>query len=288
MAEKVSDLTAADPAGVDQVEPTGLVGSVVQALSVLRYIADERDPSRVTTIARALSMNPSSCFKILKTLVAEGFVERDEKGKTYSLGVAALDLARNVLDENGAFAYLRSDMQHVADQFSVTTTLWRISRSERWVLIGLTESLALARIHMSIGQRLPLYGGAMGRCFAANANLSLAETVGRFRLLRWHQAPSVDGYLEQVRLTAERGWSLDENQFNQFFSSIAAPVIDSSGRVRYCITQTMFAGQHSGVETQALGDATLVLADHASRHLFGRAESAAKGIEEVGKRRRRA
>ena len=155
----------------------GPVGSVVHALAILRYIALTREPAGVTAIARAIGINPSSCFNILRTLVAEEFVERDDETKTYMLGVAPLDLARSVIDENGAFSYLRADMQRLADTFSVTTTLWRMTRSERWVLVGLTESLALARIHMTIGQRLPLYGGAMGRCLAAHRRAPQSELL---------------------------------------------------------------------------------------------------------------
>lgn len=254
---------------------TGLVGSVVQALAILRFISRHRESARVTTIARELGLNNSTCFNILRTLVAEGFVERDDETKTYSLGVAPLDLARSVLEESGAFPYLRPGMQKIADTFSVTTTLWRRTRSERWVLVGLTESLALARIHLTIGQRLPLYGGAMGRCLAAHSDQTKAELLAHFREVRWHQPPQPEELLKQVALAAQRGWALDDNQFNQFFSSIAAPVVDGDDRVRYCVTQTMFAGQHSAIETEELGRATLRLADTASRHVFGRQRSAA-------------
>lgn len=259
----------------EAAKATGLVGSVVQALSVMRYVAKEGKPLRITTIARVLGINPSTCFNILKTLVAEGFLERDEETKKYTLGAAPLDLARSVIEENGAFPFLRPDMQKIADAFSVTTTLWRMTRSERWVLIGLTESLALARIHMTIGQRLPLYGGAMGRCLAARSPLLQTELISRFRGVRWHQPPSVEEFLDQVKAAHANGWALDENQFNQFFSSIAAPIIDESDRIRYCVTQTMFAGQHTPVEIRELGEATLRLADHASRRLYGRTGSAA-------------
>ena len=42
----------------------------------------------------------------------------------------------------------------------------------------------------------------------------------------------------QVDETAARGWGLDENQFNQFFSSIAAPVIDGSAPTAVVLTST--------------------------------------------------
>lgn len=255
--------------------PAGLVGSVVQALAILRYVAAHSEPLRVSTVARELKLNPSTCFNILKTLAAEGFIERDDRTKTYVLGAAPLDLARHVLEDGGVFPYIRAAMQECAEAFSVTTTLWRRTRNDRWVLIGLTESRALARIYMTVGQRLPLYGGAMGRCLAAQEPLSPSEIMNRVRAIRWHRPLGAEEYLNEVEQAQRRGWALDENGFNPFFSSIAAPIIDDSGQVRYCVTQTMFAGQHSPIEIEGLGEATLRIADHASRNIYGRRASAA-------------
>lgn len=88
MARKAKDGSTAGRTPVGESETAGLVGSVVQALSVLRHIARTREPQGVTAIARALGLNPSSTFNILRTLVAEGFVERDDATKTYILGAA--------------------------------------------------------------------------------------------------------------------------------------------------------------------------------------------------------
>lgn len=275
MARKAKDGSAAGKSTASgENESAGLVGSVVQALSVLRHIARHREPQGVTAIARALGLNPSSTFNILRTLVAEGFVERDDATKTYILGAAPLDLARSVIDENGVFPHVRNDMQRLSDTFSCTTTLWRRTRSDRWVMVGLTESLALARIHMTVGQRLPLYGGAMGRCLAAHIALPRSEMLSRFRSIRWYQTPTVEEYIQQLQETRERGWGLDQNQFNQFSSSLAAPIIDDQDRIRFCVTQTMFSGQHGDLEIHDLGEATLQVADHASRHIYGRTRSA--------------
>ena len=49
------------------------VGSVVQALAILRHLSEASKPLGVTAVARALGISPSSCFNLLKTLVAEDF-----------------------------------------------------------------------------------------------------------------------------------------------------------------------------------------------------------------------
>ena len=141
-------------------------------------------------------------------------------------------------------------------------------------MLGLAVSLALTLIHLTVGLRLPLYVGAMGRVLAAHEVIPQSEMLTWCKAAHLYRRPSVDEFLEQVEQTRQRGWGLDQDQLNQFFSSIAAPIIDSEGRIRFCITHTMFAGQHSDVELKALGDATLKAADQASRYLYGRTRSA--------------
>jgi DNA-binding IclR family transcriptional regulator len=46
-----------------------VVGSVVKALAILRHLAEGPDRCGVNAIAMAVSLNPSSCFNIVKTLV---------------------------------------------------------------------------------------------------------------------------------------------------------------------------------------------------------------------------
>ena len=58
-----------------------VVGSIVKTIAILRHLADEPDRRGVNAIARAVSLSPSSCFNILKTLAREGFVEFGASGK---------------------------------------------------------------------------------------------------------------------------------------------------------------------------------------------------------------
>lgn len=47
----------------------------------------------------------------------------------------------------------------------------------------------------------------MGRCMAAHQSSAYrSEEVSWFRSVHWHQPPTIEEYLEQVR-----GWGLDES-----------------------------------------------------------------------------
>ncbi len=48
----------------------------------------------VSGIAAELELNVNSCFKLLKTLVAEGMLHFDEQRKTYAVSAGVIELAR--------------------------------------------------------------------------------------------------------------------------------------------------------------------------------------------------
>ena len=76
------------------------VGALVHALRILRHLAAQGTAEGVTTIARATGVNGSTCYNILRTLVAEGVVIFDPATKTYRLGLGLVELAVGVLGAN--------------------------------------------------------------------------------------------------------------------------------------------------------------------------------------------
>ncbi|MDR7523260.1 MAG: FAD binding domain-containing protein [Armatimonadota bacterium] len=72
-----------------------MVPAVARTVRILRYL--ERRGSRGATLAqiyRALALNKSTCFAILKTLERFGFVEYSPRSRRYGLGKAVFELGR--------------------------------------------------------------------------------------------------------------------------------------------------------------------------------------------------
>jgi len=220
------------------------VGTVATTIAILRLLSKVGQPIGVNAIARRLDRSPSSCFNILKTLMAEGFVEVDPETKAYSLGSGMIAIARRALDPNATFELLRNRIEDFAGKRSLTMGLWRVLRRSRIMLVGYVASATSMRIHLTVGQRLPWLIGGAGRCIAATTNLPKGQIADEFAKLRWQEPLSLESYLEQVELARQRGWGLDEGYFVRGVTTIATPIVDSSGTVRYCLVATMFAGQH--------------------------------------------
>jgi DNA-binding IclR family transcriptional regulator len=247
---------------------SGMVGSIVQALRILRFLSRASHAYGVTAIARELDINPSSAFNVLKTLVAEGFLHFDRKSKRYSLGPGALDLAGRALSDQRAFSLMRDPLENLAVQVEVTSAFWKLTSDLRLMLLGFVEGRALMRIQMTIGQRLPVLSGAMGRCYAAKLELREDDLLAQFNAIRWQKTPDFDVYKLEVELTKTRGWAIDSDNFIRGVTTVAAAVTDREGQPRFFIANSSFAGLHTQKTLEKLGESTRDAAIAASHRLF--------------------
>ncbi len=252
-----------------------LTPSVSHALAILRHLAAERRGEGVTAIARALGLSPSSTFNILKTLVAEGFADFDAASKTYTIGAAAIDIARSALDPANAFQLVRGEVARIARQQGATTSLWRVTSNERLVLLGHVDSGEGTRIDLSPGQRLPMLAGAGGRCVAASLGLDDTRLEAAFRKLRWDGPPDWAAWRADVQRARETGWAIDADNYSRGVTSVAAGLRDQDGAVRYCITCSLFSAQTSSARLETIGAALLAAAAIIEIRLFGRPPSRA-------------
>lgn len=232
---------------------TVIVKPVVNAVRIMRYLGEAGSPARAITIARQLSINASTCFNILRTLVLEEVVEFDPLSKTYTTGVGLTRLVENFLTEGQRVAAVVPHMADLAAEFSVTMALWKRVAPDRIVLVKNVSSPTDLRIEMAEGQRLPMMMGATGRLFAPRLDLPERKLRSMFGTLRWQRTLSFEDYWEQVKLAESRGWAIDDGYFSTGVKSIAVPIDDRSGNLIYTLVAIMFRNQLNEENTEELG-----------------------------------
>ena len=239
---------------------TVIVKPVVNAVRIMRYLSEAGSPARAITIARNLSINASTCFNILRTLVLEEVVEFDPLSKTYTTGMGLTRLVENFLTEGQRVAAAVPHMADLASEYSVTMALWKRVAPDRIVLVKNVSSPTDLRIEMAEGQRLPMMMGATGRLFAPRLGLSERKLRAMFRTLRWQRDLSFEEYWHQVELAHERGWAIDDGYFSSGVKSLAVPIDDRSGELAYTLVAIMFRSQLDEGRLEELGAAMATLA----------------------------
>ncbi len=232
-----------------------IVKPVVNAVRILRYLTHTGAPERAADIARHLSINPSTCFNILRTLVAEDVVDFNLLSKTYSAGLGLARLVEQLVTQGQKIQRAVPLMHGLAAEFGVTVTLWRRLGSDRIVLVNSESSPTNLHIDMPAGQRLPILMGASGRLFAGRLGISDEQLRQEFEQIRWARSISFDTYLREVNRGRRRGWAMDDGYFSTGVLAIAAPVCDPSGSIAFTVSAIMIRGDRGEAQVEALGEA---------------------------------
>lgn len=233
--------------------PTTLVKPVDNAIRILRFLSVIGKASTVTLIARELKINPSTCFNILRTLVWNGVIDFDSTTKTYKTGLGAVDLANRALLRHGNVAELmQPQLEKFAQTYAVTLMVWRRVGEDRMMLVSIIDSTAAVRIHLRLGQRLPLLIGASGRVMAAFGGLEEAEIRRQFDQLKWGRPIPIEEYLAQVDKARKSGTAIDDGKYIPGMYTVAAPIFNPEGRLRGVVAAAMFRGQHDKDATRKI------------------------------------
>jgi DNA-binding IclR family transcriptional regulator len=259
-----------DPAGTARSRSGAgvMVKPVANAIRILRYLSQTAAPERAADIARHLSINPSTCFNILRTLAAEDVIDFNPMSKMYSVGLGLAKLVDQLMTQGQRIELARPAMEVLAARFQVTVTLWRRMGLDRIVLVSSVASPTALRIDMPSGQRLPLLMGASGRLFVGQLGWSEEEARVEFERIRWSRSISFETYWREVGRAKRRGWAVDDGYFANGILTVAAPVRDPAGAIAFTISAVMIRGQHDDVGVEAIGDALRDASTELAKTLF--------------------
>lgn len=228
---------ADDPAPGD-----AYVQSFARGLAVLRSFGAHAPAQTLTEAAERCGLTRAAARRILLTLVYLGYVEHD--GKWFRLTPRVLELG---------FAYLTSLPLWQRAQPALEALMAEVQESCSAAVLDSAEIVYVLRVqarrimsvNLGVGSRLPAYCTSMGRVLLAG--LPRNEWKARLAALpRQALTPrtvvEVDRLMDVLAQVHRQGWSLVDEELEPGLVTLAAPVIDRSGKVVAAIN---ISGQRS-------------------------------------------
>lgn len=245
------------------------VGAVTSAVRILRHLAESRTPLASNRIARDLGLNPSTCFNILKTLEFEGLTYCDADTKRHRLGLSLVELAGSALSQLGYRELIRPHVERIARDHNVAATLWLRTGADRVVLIDLVESDGPVKIAMRIGQRLPIFAGALGRCFAAHDTFSRDALRRTYAKVRGFDPVPFDQFVRESEEARERGYAVDVGNFARGITTVSSVIVDAGRNPIIAVSGVALSANLQPAAATALGEDLANTADVMSRTISG-------------------
>lgn len=242
------------------------VPAATHTLAILRLLMTTDAPISAARIAAQLRLPRSTTYQLLKVMVDAGFVMHLKSHRTYGLGAAAYSLAQAYSTQQPLVRASTRHAQALAKLAGGSAHVSRLSSGMEVLYVLEERSAAAVSLITDVGVRLAAERTASGRVMlAALPDAELKARVDAAGLGRQWQ--KIHTMVQQVRL---RGWAEETEEVSVGQSSIAAAVLDHTGRPAAALAVTFTPGV--GVDKHAeLVTETCRRAQQVHTTLFGAA-----------------
>lgn len=208
--------------------------AIARTLNVLESFLDRRELG-ITELARRLDLSPSTAHRIVRALVARGYLEQDRDSERYHLGRSTI-----VLGQAGRRHLGLDQVLPVLERFGAETgeSVNMGLMDGHHVLVTLrVASPQPLRFDQPVGSRIPVHCSSMGKALLAfeaqNGPQDLAKLD--FAKVTANSIGSVEELAADLDAVRQRGYSTDDEESILGVSCVGAPVLDGAGRAAAAI-----------------------------------------------------
>ena len=212
-------------------EPPAGARAVERALGVLRCFAEDNAVLSASDIARRLQLPTSTAHRLARTLLAEGFLELDERSLRYRLGPALVELGLQAYNDRG-LPKVVPELGHLSRVTRGTADL-AIRSGDHAVIVARGSSGP----EYAVGLRRLLHSTALGKVLLAWERPSAADIAGLGPLRPLTAKTIVDPAELAAELATVRslGYAVNDGESAVGIRTVAVPILDRTGRVRFAL-----------------------------------------------------
>ncbi len=219
-----------------------LLSSVKKTFKVLEIFSSDHPELGVTEISSFLRIDKSSISRILMTLTAAGFVEKNPLNRKYRLGWKLVDLGNRVMSRyNNIRDHASPFMEDLAKRIEEVVHFSILDKNEIVYLDKKGEGQTLT-VATKIGGRNPGHASAMGKVLLAGLSPEDLEEVlalGQLRRFTPTTITEVPKLLKELEKVRKQGFGIDNEESFPGIKCVAAPIKDSKGKVIAAISTTV-------------------------------------------------
>lgn len=229
--------------------------SLEKAMDILDALGTSPQGLSQAELSGHLGVPRTTVYRLLATLVARGMVRRDPLRRVYCLGFRCFELARSAYAMPDLTAAASLELRALRDLTGETSYLATLDGLEV-LSLERCDGAHSQRSQSALGQRKPLHCTSQGK-----AILSALDEAAQGALLRDitlkpmtpHTLTDRRRLQAELKITAARGWSIDDEEIVLGVRCVGAPVVDAAGKVRGAISVAGPAYRMTMERVQGLG-----------------------------------
>ncbi len=217
----------------DLVDTTGQIPTNLRLLRLLEEVARAGVPVTPSMVNDAMGLPKPTIHRLFATAEAEGFLQRDIDGRSYSPGRRMRLLSVNTLSSERVRTVRLSILKSLAVKVGETCNI-AIPEREGMFYLDRVETHWPLRIQLPVGTQVPFHCTASGKMYLSTLRTDYLERfLKNYRLEKMTDKTftDVDALQSALQETRARGFSTDDEEFMEGMTAIAVPIMDDRGRL---------------------------------------------------------
>jgi IclR family pca regulon transcriptional regulator len=230
----------------DEAEPkarTEHVQSLERGLAVLSAFTARDTTLTISQVAERTALSRATARRLLLTLEQLGYVESTRR--EFSLTPAVLDLAKPFAGPIDPWGFAKPYLQSLTDRLEESASIAVLDGTEI-LYVARTPTRRLMTLAVTVGSRLPAHATSKGRVLLAFLPEAELEAYFRRSAIERYTDRTVVEEAELRSILAgirAEGWAIVDQQLEEGLCSVAAPIIEPSGRVSAALSVCAHAGR---------------------------------------------
>lgn len=212
---------------------SGLTLSLCKAFDILDCFTAETPQLRIIDLTKKLNMTQSNISRLIGTMAAYGYVEKNEENGYYQLGSAIITMSSIALNSIEIRKQALPELFALEQKYGVGANL-AILKNNAMYYLAHVDSRTSPRMYTMVGYTNPLHCTAIGKIL-----LAFLPQEERDRILDITGLPTfthntitdrevLERELDEVR---QNGYSREYSEHAVGSACIAAPIRDRTGRI---------------------------------------------------------
>jgi len=221
-------------ASANHSRKTHIVPVLRKAIDVLEMVARSDGRSTIKSLAAGLGISPTTCYRIVQSFVAKGWLRPGPKG-SFELSFGLVPLLRPLLRHELLIETVRAPLDELARTTGLTAKL-TVRQGADAVTIHSANSPKHTAITSRVGSVVSLAFGSSGAVFLSGlADAGVREILNRAPDEVWHHQTREEA-MRRIREVRRTGICIDRGSYQPHINTLSAPVHSSDREIVGAIT----------------------------------------------------
>lgn len=244
---------------------TGTIGAVEHAIDVLRCVSEAGAPIGVNDIARRVGLHKSSVSRLIVTLAASAFVQREPESGRISLGMGLVAVATPAFAKFNLRDVVRPLLTALATEVgeTVSFSIWDCTEA---VSIEQVPGANAVQAFSEPGHRNPGHATAAGKALLAHRGQDAIADYCSGPLHRYttKTITRMDALKAELQQCRTQGFAINRGEFELDVGAVSAVVFDRQSNVAGCISIVVPMYRFSAARRPELARTVMRFADKLS------------------------